>query len=468
MANTYAVIMAAGHGTRMQSELPKVLHRVAGRPLLYFPILAALEAGADEVVVVVNPKTAEAIESTLRREMPGVSLSFAVQNVPQGTGDAAKCGLKNLELSPADRVLILSGDTPLLRAENLKPLLEAAAQTSLALLSFIAKEPKGYGRIMRDTEGFVTGIVEEKDLQNDAERSIQEANAGVYAGNGQKLIEALGQISNQNAQGEYYLTDIVSLISKKAPVLSLVTKESDLIGVNHRVHLRQVEAVINQRIIEQHLLAGVTIRGDVVIEESVVIASDVEIRAGVELRGRTSIARGAFIDKGCVLSDSIIDAGATLLPYSVVSQSKIGPCAQLGPFSHCRPESQIGEGAKVGNFVETKKAVLGKGAKASHLAYLGDVEVGEGANLGAGTIICNYDGYRKQRTVIGAGAFIGSDSQLIAPVHIGDGAYVATGTTVTEDVPAEALAISRGRQTNKLKYAQKLKQKLQQEAQQVK
>ncbi len=461
MTDLIGLVMAAGHGTRMKSTTSKVLHPACGRPLVYFPIKAALDVGAKEVVVVVNPNTEVAISAAIATHFAGEPIKLAVQRVPQGTGDAVRAGLTAIELKPDQSVLILSGDTPLLQARDLSPLLEGLkAGAALSFLTFIADDPTGYGRVLRDGAGKVTEIREHKDLRTDIERGVTEVNAGVYLAQGEPLKKALLQLTSDNAQSEYYLTDIVPSIAHEGSVTTSVASREVLLGVNDRRQLREVETLLFERILDRLCESGVTVSGTALIDDQVVVGPDARIEDGVRLRGKTVIGAGSVIDVGSVIVDSTIAQNVNVKPYCVVTESVVEDGVQLGPFAHLRPGSHLEADCHIGNFVETKNTLVKKGAKANHLAYLGDAEIGEKSNLGAGTIICNYDGFQKQRTVIGKGVFVGSDSQLIAPVRLGDGAYVATGTTVTEDVPADALAIGRSRQTNKEGYAGTLRAKL--------
>jgi bifunctional UDP-N-acetylglucosamine pyrophosphorylase/glucosamine-1-phosphate N-acetyltransferase len=468
MSNLTAVVLAAGQGTRMKSALSKVLHPIAGRPLVYYSIRAALDAGASRVIVVVNPSSRAAIEGYAAREFGDQVVRTAVQEVPRGTGDAARVGLEAVD---EERVLILCGDTPLLIGSDLSALvnaLDAEPKLEIAFMTCIVADPTGYGRILRSAEGKVRAIREQKDLAHDAERAVREINAGVYAARTLSLRAALGKIQPSNAQGEYYLTDTVAIAAQGGGAHAVIGDARALVGVNDRAQLSQAEDVLYARIAERHGKQGVTVHGAARIDDSVSIEHDANIEAGVVLRGATKIGPGARIDVGCVISDSVIAENAVIKPYSVIVSSQVGAAAQIGPFAHLRPGSEIGEEAHVGNFVETKQTRLRRGAKANHLSYLGDGDVGEKANIGAGTIFCNYDGFQKHRTVIGAGAFIGSDSQLVAPVTVGENAYVATGTTVTQDVPAEALALARVRQENKAGYALRLRERLMAAAQRFK
>jgi bifunctional UDP-N-acetylglucosamine pyrophosphorylase/glucosamine-1-phosphate N-acetyltransferase len=334
----------------------------------------------------------------------------------------------------------------------------------LAVGCAVLDAPGGYGRVLTDADGRATEIREERDLTSDAERAIRLVNAGIYAGRTDELKQAVLELSPNNAQGEYYLTDIVAWLARSGRVTPVRGPADVLVGVNDRAQLREAEEMLFARIRARLGGEGVTLHGDARIDDTVKVAPGAEIEANVRLRGATVVGSGAFIDVGSVVTDSVIAAGAELKPYSIVTSSRVGEVAQIGPFSHLRPDSEIEAEAHIGNFVETKKTRVRRGAKANHLAYLGDGDIGERANVGAGTIFCNYDGFQKHRTTIGEGAFIGSDSQLVAPVTIGKGAYVASGSSVTEDVPDEALAIGRARQINKPGYGAKLRTRLEEAA----
>jgi bifunctional UDP-N-acetylglucosamine pyrophosphorylase/glucosamine-1-phosphate N-acetyltransferase len=460
MTSLHAIVLAAGQGKRMKSALNKVLHTVAGRPLVFYPVRAALEAGAERAVVVVNPDNKAAVEEYLKREFGADRIRTAVQDPPRGTGDAARVGLAQVE---SERVLILYGDTPLLRADELRALvaqIDGDKSAELSLMSCSLENAAGYGRVLREANGAVREVREDKDLRSDAERATTEVNAGVYAVRTSMLRDALATLTPSNAQGEYYLTDVVAVAAKSRGAHALPGHPDALLGVNDRSQLAEAEEILFRRIGMRHAAQGVTIHGDPKIDDSVTIEPDAVIEAGVRLRGATAVGAGAIIDVGCVVQDSRIGPRALLKPYSVVTNSIVEDEAQIGPFAHLRPESHIERAAHIGNFVETKKTRVRQGAKANHLSYIGDADIGESVNIGAGTIFCNYDGFQKHITVIKPGAFIGSDSQLVAPVTIGKDAFVATGTTVTADVPDEALAIGRTRQENKLGYAPKLRAKL--------
>jgi bifunctional UDP-N-acetylglucosamine pyrophosphorylase / glucosamine-1-phosphate N-acetyltransferase len=462
MSDLTAVVLAAGLGTRMKSGTPKVLHTLAGRPLIEFPVRAALALGAVRVVVVTSGHPA--IAELLARVFAGQVVT-AVQDPPRGTGDAARVGLDCVE---SERVLILCGDTPLVTGPELARVVDASREAKLCVGCAELAEPRGYGRVFTAPDGGATEIREERDLTSDAERAVRLVNAGIYAGRSADVKSAIRELTPNNAQGEYYLTDIVQSLARAGRVAAVVGPADALAGVNDRAQLREAEELLFARIRTRLGREGVTVHGDARIDDTVEVGPGAEIEANVRLRGATRVGANAFIDVGSVVSDSLIAAGAVLKPYSIVSASRVGEAAQIGPFSHLRPESEIEADAHIGNFVETKKTRVRRGAKANHLAYLGDGDVGEKANVGAGTIFCNYDGFQKHRTTIGEGAFIGSDSQLVAPVSIGKGAYVASGSSVTEDVPDDALAIGRARQQNKPGYGAKLRNRLAEAARQAK
>ena len=454
-----AVILAAGQGTRMKSARPKVLHELCGRPMIHHVVDAAIAAGAADVVVVGHGR--DEVTAYLARAF-GDRVRTAVQETQRGTGDAVRCAVPQLR-PQADAVLLLCGDTPLLEAAELRRLWSALGEASgapLAMLTAVLADPTGYGRILRDAAGRVVGIREHKDATPE-ERAITEVNPGVYVARTGFLREALDRLTTDNAQGELYLTDVVAQAAAAGGVAALLARDhASLAGINDRAQLAAAEEALYGRIADGWRKQGATLRASARVDAGVVIELDAVIEHGAVLRGATRVGAGAHIDVGAVLTDVTVAAGAVVKPYTVASQASIGERAQIGPFSHLRPDSEIQAEAHIGNFVETKKTVVRKGAKANHLAYLGDGDIGEGANVGAGTIFCNYDGFRKHRTEIGPGAFVGSDSQLMAPVRVGAGAYVATGTTVTRDVPDDALAIGRARQENKEGYASQLKARL--------
>lgn len=460
MSDLAVIVLAAGRSRRMKSRLSKVLHRIAGRPLIHYPMRAAREAGAERIAIVASPDGREVIESYAADAFGANTLHIAVQDPPRGTGDAARVGLMALEGSGARRVLIVCGDVPLVDAASLEALVKASTGGRLALATCELPDPTGYGRILRDEHGRPSEVVEERDLRSDAQRATREVNAGLYCSAIEPLARALEELTPDNAQGEYYLTDIVKLFAGATGAETVDVSRDAMLGVNDRQQLCDAEQIMFARIARRHREQGCRVAATARIDDTVEMGADCSIADGVHLRGSTRIGEECFIDVGCVVTDSQLDARVRLLPYSVVSASHLGSEAQLGPFTHTRPGTELGRASRLGNFVETKNTKLGDGAKANHLAYLGDGDVGPNSNIGAGTIFCNYDGYSKHRTVIGRDVFIGSDSQLVAPVSVGDAAFVATACSVTEDVPAGALAIGRARQVNKPGRAQTLRERL--------
>jgi bifunctional UDP-N-acetylglucosamine pyrophosphorylase/glucosamine-1-phosphate N-acetyltransferase len=438
-----AVVLAAGKGTRMKSDKAKVLHELAGRPLGFFAIRAALALDASPVVVVVGHQ-ASSVQEVLSRLLIGAPLRFALQAEQLGTGHAVLCAQEALRGFDG-AVLILAADVPLIRAETLQKLVAARQGADVALLTCRAKDPKGYGRIVRRPDGRVARIVEEKDASAE-ERKISEVNASIYLADANFLFTALRLVGRSNAQGEYYLTDIVA----KGRAVAVEAEETEVSGVNDRAQLARSASQLREGRNAQLMKDGVTLVDPTVtyVDEGIEVGADTILEPMVSLRGKTRVGRGVRIGQGCVIVDSEIAEGANVLPYSHLEGARVGPAAVVGPFARLRAGAQVAEQAHVGNFVELKKTVLGKGSKANHLSYLGDAVIGEGCNIGAGTITCNYDGKNKHVTTIEDGAFIGSDTQLVAPVTVHEGAYVGTGTTVREDVPSGALAVSAGKQRN--------------------
>ncbi|WP_162865448.1 bifunctional UDP-N-acetylglucosamine diphosphorylase/glucosamine-1-phosphate N-acetyltransferase GlmU [Deinococcus wulumuqiensis] len=440
------VILAAGQGTRMNSALPKVLHPVAGRPMVAWAVKAAQELGA-RTVVVVTGHGAEKVEAALQQ--PGVA--FARQERQLGTGDAFLSGASALTEGGAD-ILVLYGDTPLLRPETLRDLVASHREQGSAMTVLTGELPDatGYGRIVRGAGGEVERIVEQKDATEE-ERAIGEFNSGVYVFD-ERAPELAKKIGNDNKAGEYYLTDLLGLYrAGGAHVRAFRLSDPDeVLGANDRVGLTQLEAILQRRIHEGHLKAGVSLSlpGTVLIEDTVQIGRDVTIEPGVILRGQTRIAEGAVIGAYSVITDSIIHERAVIKAHSVLEQAEVGADSDVGPFARLRPGSVLGEGVHIGNFVETKNARLDAGVKAGHLAYLGDVEIGAETNVGAGTIVANFDGLNKHQSKVGAGVFIGSNTTLIAPRVVGDAAFIAGGSAIHEDIPEGAMAVARSKQRN--------------------
>ena len=428
------IVMAGGKGTRMRSALPKVLHPIWGRPLLGWVIAAVREAGAERVVVVVPPDAADAVAAVAG------DAETVIQHDQLGTGDAVRCAMPPLEGFAGD-VLIVSGDTPLLTAELLGGLVDAhvAEGAAATAATFQIDQPGSYGRVIRDAAGI--RIVEAKDA-TPAELEVDEVNAGLYVFDADALRPALAGLTNDNAQGEYYLPDVVPAIAAAGgrASASLVADASLLLGVNTRVELAEAAQIIRDRIIEQHLLAGAGIvdPATTYIDADVELEADCVVHPYTILRGRTRLAAGA-------------EAG----PHSVLTDSVLESDAQAGPFAHLRAGTHLHAGARVGAFAETKNTELGARSKIPHLSYIGDATVGEDTNIGAGNITANYDGVNKHRTTIGDRVRTGSDCVFVAPVEVGDDATTGAGSIITEDVPAEALGIARARQVNKEHYAKR-------------
>lgn len=455
-----AIILAAGQGTRMQSDLAKVLHQVADRPLVGWSVEAALDAGASRAIVVVGHQR-DAVTAYLR-DTYGDRVEVTTQHEQLGTGHAVMCAMSRMRVShegqaaPATAV-ILYGDCPLIEAEAIRALLETKQGHPLAMLVSQLPDPQGYGRIIRE-HGRVIAVREQKDA-TPAEQQLNEVNPGVYAIDVSFLSAQLDQLESTNAAGEIYLTDLVAKAATADSVQAREWPMDSLRGINDRAQLAWAESAMQARLAHQHALGGVTIRNPAScwFGAEVKLAKDVTVESHVVLRGKTRIASGAHIDVGSVLDGAVVEAQARVKPYSVVLDSVVGAESHVGPFAHLRPGTTLGRGTRIGNFVETKKTTLGEGSKAGHLAYLGDGEIGAHVNIGAGTIFCNYDGVNKHVTRIQDDVFVGSDSQLVAPLTLGAGSYVATGTTVTRDVPENALAVGRAKQENKEGYASKLR-----------
>ncbi len=446
------VVLAAGIGSRMRSALPKVLHRVAGRTLVEAVLASAAGVSPARVVVVVG-----AAREPIERSLAGRAVEFVLQDPPLGTGDAARRAFEAIG-EAGGPVLVLAGDTPLLTADTLARLVARRQEKNLDLvfLSFRPPEPGDFGRVVRDPRGRVLRIVEAKNA-SPRERRLGEVNAGVYCFAPAALGKALSRLTRDRVGKEYYLTDAVAILGEAKGRVEAIEAEDwrEAWGVNTRRDLAAAEEMERRRGIDRALDAGTSVLdpASVRIGPSVRLSPDAVLHPFVSLEGETEIGEGVEVLSFTRLVDTRVAAGASVGPHCESEGAAIGPRARVGPFSRLRPGTVIGEDARVGNFVETKNTRIGKGTKALHLAYLGDAEIGAGANIGAGVITCNYDGENKHPTTIGDGAFIGSDSQLVAPVTVGSGAYVGSGTTVTEDVPDGALALSRAPQLNKPGWA---------------
>jgi bifunctional UDP-N-acetylglucosamine pyrophosphorylase/glucosamine-1-phosphate N-acetyltransferase len=453
--------MAAGEGTRMRSSTPKMLHPVCGRPMVAWPILAAREAGAGRVAAIVSPNQ-EIVQGLPDR------VEIVTQPKPDGTGGAVRAALPLIE--NAETVLVLSGDHPLITAENIAGLLEAHEREGAAatMLTIELDEPGSYGRVVRTDEGEVERVVEAK-AEGDAsaeQLAIREINAGTYVFQASPLVEALGRLSNDNAQGEYYLPDVIPALRDAGHKVAAHLSE-DLgvtMGVNNRADLAAVEVVARQRLLEAHMLAGVTVvdPGSTWVDAEVEIEPDARIEPGVSLRGATKVGAGTTVGPLTTLIDAELGANVSV-PHSYLVDCVVADNANVGPFAYLRPGAELAEGAKAGTFVEIKNSRIGEGAKVPHLAYVGDADVGAGSNLGAGTITANYDGFRKNRTTIGEKVRIGVDTMLIAPVEVGDGAYTGAGAVIKGDVPEGALAVSENEQRNIEGYAARKAAKMQEE-----
>jgi bifunctional UDP-N-acetylglucosamine pyrophosphorylase/glucosamine-1-phosphate N-acetyltransferase len=453
MSKIHAVVLAAGQGTRMKSKLYKVLHPVCGKPMVQHVVDTLASMRVEDVVVVVG-HGADAVRATL-----GERVTYALQAEQLGTAHAVLQAVPFLE-EKQGTTFILYGDTPLLSAQTLTSLLHYHEQQQAAatVLTAVFSDPTGYGRIVRNDAGEVLRIVEHKDA-TPGERAIREINTGIYCFDNQKLLQALKQVKNDNAQGEYYVTDCIGILREAGEKVTAfeAADPEETMGVNDRVQLSAAEAYMRRRIALYHMRNGVTIidPATTYIEADVTIGQDTVIQPGTFLRGRTTVGADCVIGPQTDLTDVTVEDGATI-SYTVMVEAQVGAQAAVGPFAYVRPGSEIGPHVKIGDFVELKNAKIGKGTKVPHLSYVGDAEIGEGVNIGCGTVTVNYDGATKHKTIVADGAFIGCNTNLVAPVKVGRDAYVAAGSTINQDVPDEALAIARERQVNKLGYANKL------------
>lgn len=453
MSNRFAVILAAGQGTRMKSKLYKVLHTVCGKPMVQHVLDQVSSLDVQEIVTIVG-HGAEKVQSEL-----GSKSQFALQSEQLGTAHAVMQAEEILQ-GKSGTTFVICGDTPLIKAETMEALIKQHEEqgAKASILTAYLEDPTGYGRIIRNEQGFVEKIVEHKDATEE-ERKVTEINTGTYCFDNQALFATLKKVSNDNVQGEYYLPDVIEILKSEGEIVTAYQTDDfeETLGVNDRIALAQAEKTMRKRINVEHMRNGVTLIDpeQTYIESNVTIGQDTIIYPGTVIKSGTKIGQECIIGPHTEISSCEI-GDATTIRQSVAHNSSIGSHVNIGPFAHIRPESQIADDVKVGNFVEIKKAVFGTGSKASHLSYIGDAEVGSNVNIGCGSITVNYDGKNKFLTKIGDDVFIGCNSNLVAPVTIEDGAYVAAGSTITKDVPKEALSIARARQVNKDNYVSKL------------
>lgn len=429
----------------MKSARPKVIHQVAGQPMLQHVVDTARALDPEQIIVVIGHEADQ-----VRDAMAGQELSYVEQTEQLGTGHAVmQC---HEQLNQGNDILVLYGDVPLIQQQTLKSLVaHGAGQNVVSLLSFNAEDPTGYGRIIRTGEGHVTAIVEEKDASDEI-RKIHESNSGIVFIQGDEYETLLQQLDNNNAQQEYYLTDVVKHAVAAGHAVGAVISESEeeVLGVNNQHQLAQVEAIYRRRQTERLMEQGAKLVDPdrIDIRGQLSVGKDVVIDANCQFNGNVKLGDGVQIDANCIITDSHIGSGTHLLPMSLIEESLIGSFNTIGPFARIRPQTETGEGAKIGNFVEVKKSRIGKGSKVNHLTYIGDTIMGEDVNIGAGTITCNYDGAYKHQTIIEDDVFVGSDTQLVAPVRIGKGTTVGAGSTITRDTPEDQLSLSRSKQVS--------------------
>jgi len=447
MRKLATVVLAAGQGKRMKSSKAKVLHLLAGRPMLHYPLNAARETGSQKIVVVTGYQ-----QEQVRKTFSDTDIVYALQNRQLGTGDAVMSAREALADFNGD-TLLLCGDIPLIKGSTLKKLINIhrEEENSVTVLTTRKNNTAGYGRIVRDEKGTIQKIVEEKDT-SPQEKKISEVNSGIYCFDSTFLFKALDSISHHNAQNEYYLTDTIAIAreQKNKAGFLLVPDETEVMGINNRIELARADGEIRKQILERLMLRGVTIIDpqNTYVDLDVQVGKNTTVYPHTFLTGNTKIGEDCLIESGCQISGSKIGSHVTIRCNSVINGSVIRDRATIGPFAHIRPASDIGEEVRVGNFVEVKKTSIGKKSKAAHLSYLGDTTIGSEVNIGAGTITCNYDGVKKHPTVIEDNAFIGSNTELVAPVKIGQGSLIGAGSTITRDVPPDSLTVGRAKQVN--------------------
>ena len=449
-----SVILAAGMGTRMKSKMPKGLHKVCGKPLSKWVIDASKAAGADKVCAVVGHK-AETVKEVL-----GDVCEFALQAEQKGTGHAVMQAIDVIKNSKGE-VVILNGDTPLITAETINKAIEYHKNNGnqATVITAILDDATGYGRIVRDNDGSVLKIVEQKDASEE-EKKINEVNSGMYVFDAQSLVYALDKITPNNAQGEYYLTDTLEILLSAGKKIGgyAISDNDEIRGINDRVQLNEAEKIMQKRINEYHMRNGVTMRNpeSVYIEDGVEIGNDTEICQNVTIKSGTKIGSDCVIGSGSMLDRAVIHDGVDVLS-SVILESEVDEGTHVGPFAYIRPNCHVGKEVKVGDFVELKNSNIDDGTKISHLTYIGDSDVGKRVNFGCGTVTCNYDGKKKYRTTIGDDCFVGCNTNFVSPINVGDGVYIAAGSTITEDIPENSLSIARARQVNKEGWKDKRK-----------
>jgi bifunctional UDP-N-acetylglucosamine pyrophosphorylase/glucosamine-1-phosphate N-acetyltransferase len=428
-----ALILAAGKGTRMKSSKPKVLFESAGKPMIDYVINVASEVGCQKINIVIGSGADDV------KKHVGDKASFSLQKTQNGTADAVLAA-KDIIKKHKGRVLILCGDMPLVKSETLKKFIEASEGKPVSFVSVSVRDPFGYGRVVRGSSGAVLKIVEEKDA-NEQEKKLNEINTGIYLCDGDVLLDRLSRVDSNNAQNEYYLTDIV----KEGAFAYKASDPNEFLGVNNRTQLAESSKIFWKRRAQKFMEQGVSILDpdNFYADDEVEIENDTEIYPNVYLQGKTLIKTGSIIMSGSRISDSVIGENCEIKDNCYITESKVGAESSVGPMAQLRPGTVLEGGNKIGNFVEIKKVVMGKNSKASHLTYLGDAEIGSEVNIGCGTITCNYDGINKYKTIIEDNVFVGSDVQLVAPVRIGKGALIAAGSTITKDVPADALGVTR-------------------------
>ncbi len=452
MSRVACVVLAAGMGTRMKSDRPKVLHQVLGRPMILRVLDSLVEVPGMKIIVVVGHE-AELVKATVTASYPGKRVGFVQQVRQLGTGHALATALGSIP-GNCPAVMVVNGDLPLLRRATLMRLSRSHARrrAAVTVATMELADPTGYGRILRNGKGAIQGVREQKDCTFD-ERRIHEVNAGLYCFSRRFLEANISRLRAGNAQKELYLTDMVAMAAhgSSGGVSAIEVKAHELTGVNDRAELAHIEQALRDELATRLMASGVTMMmpHTIWVEQSVEVGKDTVVEPGCILTGKTRIGRRVRVGAGSIISGSEIQDGAVIKPYCVIENATVRRTAIVGPFARLRPGSDVGRMAHIGNFVELKKTVIGTGSKANHLSYLGDGVIGDNVNIGAGTIFCNYDGYGKHTTVIGDDVFIGSDSQMVAPVEIGSGSYVGSGSTITRNVPPGSLAMGRARQVNK-------------------